>query len=221
MANGIVTGHIKLLDAMPIHTSDIKYLELDDTGESVIIQTQNTKYICDIKSMKIDKVKEFIDKNKNNDISWLKHLEKAVELYKDYEETFEIEDGTILLVLGNTKPYYFKYFGILKDGIKEEIVRPDVHVGMIQDSVLCMKFINENLNIDLRYFPYQFNNIEFYSFENEGLDVFIENCGENTLRVKNGSYVYEIKPNERVKITPENAVENKELTSNKDLYSII
>lgn len=71
---------------------------------------------------------------------------------------------------------------------------------------------------DIRYFTYKDNNIEFYSWNTQDLDVYIKNVGDAKLRVRLGNDVYVINPDSTLLINKENKSDEK-LTSEADLYT--
>ena len=93
---------------------------------------------------------------------------------------------------------------------------------MFQDSVLLMSNgLNkiDDCNFDIRYFPYQNCNIQFYSFETDGLPLFIQNCGDTTFNIEVNGIVYTVNPKDKIEINSGNAIKGAKLTSTSDLYS--
>ena len=143
-------------------------------------------------------------------------LVKSYNTSKDIEIP-DIEENSILIRFGNNREYYLDSLWVNHDG---EVVRlTDIypHIGMFQDSILCMM---DEYRIDIRYFPYQFGNIEFYSFETDGKPVYIENFGDSEFKAEVYGKVYVLKPGERKLVSIENA-SNSKLDNYSDMYPAV
>ena len=151
---------------------------------------------------------------------WASQFEKFAQEYEKEDPTCEAPDNAILLRLGNHREYYFDSMDINLNG-EHLPTYMDPHIGTFQDSVLCGS--GERCGIDsydLRYFPHRGGNIAFYHWRPQGLPVYIENCGDDDLRVKVAQWLYLIPPGERILIDPTNASPGVELTSQQDLYDV-
>lgn len=217
--HGVVTGHNKLVDSCTIRTSPIQSARISEDGLEVIINTVNTEYRCEIKNCNREKLQAYIDKA---DIKpdWINMVMEAVNGYKPCEsDGVQLEDNSILMILGNNAPYYFHSAYMTLGGKLEFINDPSVHLGMIQDSVLCMMNIDKTY-IDLRYFPYRQSTLEFYGNDTAELDFYIENQGDTSLKVGYSGKYYTIAVGERKHIVPENADNEVKEINNTDLYSV-
>lgn len=212
VAKGVVSGHYRLSDGMSIHTSAIRSIEMD--GDTALIHTKNSLYKCDMKDARYDKFK-YTD---------------MIEGFEEYRERFEngseippqIDEGEVLIRLSNNREYYYDSVRIKEKERDEIIDSPDVHVGMFQDSVLS-RFEDyedyENCRF-FDYFPYKGRHVEFYSWDDDGLNVYIENTGDAEMYVTVKGNVYCINPGEKKLIVEENMEEKTGMLSSEDLYSV-
>lgn len=216
IAYGIVTGHAQLQDAIFIHTSEIEHVEVN--GNDVVIQTRNSRYECRM---------EDADYEAFSDTSLIRDYELFREKYGDRnvkgKEIPHLEENSALLILGNNREYYFDSFYVKYEGEVRSIENAHVHIGMIQDSVLCRESFDKKY-VDYDYFPYQNLHVEFYGWDYD-LETYIENCGDRDLYVSAIGEVFQIHPSERRHIIPETAdkfteAEVMEL-SETDLYDIM
>lgn len=209
VARGVVSGHYRLDDGKQIHTSQIKFIEME--GDTALIRTRNTLYKCDMKDALYD---EF----KYTDL--IEGFEEYRAKYSDLPEPVsEVDDNQAVIRLGNNREYYYDSVHIKYKGQEEIITEPDVHVGMIQDSVLS-RFCFGDTYIFFDYFPYKNGCLEFYSWDDSELEVYIENCGDRELYVTVGGNVYNILPQERKLISEENMMEASPLLSTEDLHNV-
>lgn len=208
-ARGVVSGHVRLPDGMFIHTSTIASVTME--GETAIIQTQNTRFECEMKNADYEKFTET----------------KLIDNFADYKVKYDIpkvkyepdlKENEVLLVLGNNRQYYFDSYHVNCAGKKESLYEVCAHVGMFQDSVLCRFFINRRW-VDYRYFPYKGCHAEFYSWEDH-FKTYIENCGDDPLYVTVYGDVYIIPSKERVLIIPQNAEKEEPHLGHTDLYNV-
>lgn len=208
-AKGIVTGHARISDATFIHTSPIVSVTME--GETVMIQTLNTKFECEM---------ENADYAKFTETNLMEGFLEFKEKYDVPEEKCEpdLQENEALFVLGNNREYYFESYNVSYQGKKESLYDAYVHVGTVQDSVLCELVINSHC-MDYRYFPYKGCHVEFYAWE-DSLKTYIENCGDDALYVTVGRNVYIIPSKERKLITPQNAEKEKPRLGRTDLYDI-
>ena len=220
LARGIVTGHSKIEDSTPIHTSVIQdFIVTDEEKGEALIITQNTEYkvkLCHLNKKLMQDFKKEIDAD-NIPFDWIRRAIDFTDKYVHIEEKHIANKNSILLVLGNNKLYYFDSM-IVNNGVDQlENKQVFPHIGMMQDSVLCMATGKEQV-YDIRYFTYKDNNIEFYSWNTQDLDVYIKNVGDAKLRVRLGNDVYVINPDSTLLINKENKSDEK-LTSEADLYT--
>lgn len=222
LAHGIVKGHPRFPDLLPIHTSAIISVKVDT--DAVLIQTSNTLYFCSMKECRYLKCRDLRSQNHKNApdglCQWVSRLEEYIQKY-EAPQWEDMPEGAILLRLGTNREYYFDSMKIRLCGDEYISVDPYVHVGMFQDSVLCMSNMGSD-NCDLRYFPYKDGNLKFYGWRTDGRSVFLENVGPDPLRIEgvSGTNVYLLEPGERKEISPINASSKEKLTSKVDLYNV-
>lgn len=220
LINGVVTGHNRIMDGTFIHTSPVEGIRLDEND--VIIQTANSLYTCTIDEMNHNQTRGYMEDPDFN----IKGMDKFSEFMAGYvpnEKPYipEMEDMSILMRFGNNRSYYFDGLWIKYNGEVDQLTEIYPHIGMFQDSILCMMNKQDKYRIDIRYFPYQFGNIEFYSFETEELPVYIENSGDIEFKAELSGSVYIIQPGERKLVSKENASSNGKLTSYSDMYPAV
>ena len=166
IAHGIVHGHQRLADGIPIHTSAISAVTV--AKDMAVIKTKNSEYHCRLDEASFDLFDE-------QGQGVLPGFEKLREKYERRLEVPGQGDGA-LIVLDGEAEYYFVGAAYRCGGEVIEVRVPTVHLGMVQDSVLMGCFIERTEQaIDYRYFPFP-GKVEFYSWTNE-LDTYITNAG--------------------------------------------
>lgn len=93
-ARGVVSGHVRLPDGMFIHTSTIASVIME--GETAVIQTQNTRFECEMKNADYAKFTEI------QLIDGFEELKKKYDIPKAKYEP-DLKDNEVLLVLGNNR----------------------------------------------------------------------------------------------------------------------
>ena len=163
----------------------------------------------------------------------LKSLDNRKNILSTLDITLKPKEA--YLAISDTKPYYYDYL-VFKDSTNAlfYIDEPNIHVGTFQDSVLCGdSWIHENCSdydvFDIRYFPYQFNRIEFYDHlykqrgEDEKFTIYIKNTGLQSMEVKMlWGAVFKVAPEEELRITygmTEGGID-KSFRDSKDLYDV-
>ncbi|WP_405322087.1 hypothetical protein [Frisingicoccus sp.] len=209
-ANGIVTGHKRLVDTTFIYTSSVKEVSME--GDIAIIQTMNTRYECRMDCANYEKF-EATDLIPNFD-AYRKKYGGGLR-----KKDIHLEEDGVVITLGNNRQYYFEsIYARIKDQERYSD-QAHLHIGMMQDSVLCTFTLGDTY-INYRYFPYQGLHVEFYSWMDE-MDTYIENCGDEPIRVSVRGKVYKIGCDERKKIIPENAEKETHGLGTRDLYDIM
>ena len=212
IAKGVVTGHYRLSDGKFIHTSRIIGVEMD--GDTAMIRTKNSLYKCSMKDALYDEFE-------------YTHMIDGFDEYRERfgqqtEEPANLNEGEVLIRLGNNREYYFDSVRMKYKGCEECIDCPDVHVGMFQDSVLSRFYEYEDYG-DSRYFdywPYKGRHVEFYSWDDTGLNVYIENVGDDKMYATVKGNVYSIQPGEKKMITKENRENEVPQLSTEDLHNV-
>lgn len=189
IAHGIVHGHQRLADGIPIHTSAISAVTV--AKDMAVIKTKNSEYHC-----RLDKASfELFDEPGKQ------YFLDFEELRETYERRLEVpgqEDGA-LIVLDSEAEYYFVGAAYRCGGEVIEVWVPSVHLGMIQDSVLFGCFMERSQQaIDYRYFPFS-DRVEFYSWMND-FDAYIVNAGVQPIKVMVKAQEYVIEPGNTIRI---------------------
>lgn len=207
--HGIVSGHKKLIDSLPIHTSRVRSYTIDYEDSELVVQTENTVYHCPLAYCNFEKQ----DLVKNQ----IPNYEKIRQEYKNKikEELPVADEGNVLLVISNHNEFYFHSLYYKPEGADAEVKYSAFpHIGMFQDSFLI---ISEEGNIDLRYFPH-FQNIEFYMQDTDNKPFYIENLGDITLYCRTLNGLIKLNPGERKEVSEENAEKEEVDLSDEDLY---
>ena len=173
IAHGIVHGHQRLADGIPIHTSAISAVTV--AKDMAVIKTKNSEYHCRLDEASFD----LFDEQGQGVLPGFENLREK------YERRLEVpgqEDGA-LIVLDSEAEYYFVGAAYRCGGEVIEVRVPSVHLGMVQDSVLMGCFIERTGQaIDYRYFPFS-GKVKFYAWVNE-LDTYITNAGTEKIKVE-------------------------------------
>lgn len=218
---GVVTGHRKLPDGMFIHTSPIRQVSRDPEREDgYIFESKNTKFHVSMAEYDYSQRAATDNDPIPGYEQWLTELEACSGRYAGKKTTpCEAECGSILLRLGNNHEYYFDAMDVAPETGEHLRGEMHPHVGMVQDSVLCWAGGEAWCShYDLRYFPYQGGNLEFYVWDTAGLPVYIENSGDSELKIQLEGVVYLIAPGIRMLMEKSNAQPGAALTSGRDLY---
>ncbi len=225
MAHGNVKGNPKIMDTTFIHTSNVMGVETDFENEEALITTSHSVYHAPLKHCDIDTQAQFPD--------MLPGFEKIKEKYSEgriaepsaFAQTERsivfptIEKGKVLLVLSDFDEYYFHSLCVIGENGKPLEYSAYAHIGTFQDSFLIQADLprNEKSIIDLRYFPH-YRNIEFYTSVTDGMPLYAENIGENTLYIRARKMMFSLKGGERKELCKQNACEDIDTLPDGDLY---
>ena len=175
IAHGIVHGHQRLADGIPIHTSAISAVTV--AKDMAVIKTKNSEYHCRLDEASFDLFDE-------QGQGVLPGFEKLREKYERRLEVPGQGDGALI---------------VLDSGEVIEVRVPTVHLGMVQDSVLFGCFMERSQQaIDYRYFPFS-DRVEFYSWMND-FDAYIVNAGVQPIKVMIKAQEYVIEPGNTIRI---------------------
>ena len=189
IAHGIVHGHQRLADGIPIHTSAISAVTV--AKDMAVIKTKNSEYHCRLDEASFDLFDE-------QGQGVLPGFEKLREKYERRLEVPGQGDGA-LIVLDSEAEYYFVGAAYRCDDEVIEVRVPTVHLGMVQDSVLFGCFMERSQQaIDYRYFPFS-DRVEFYSWMND-FDAYIVNAGVQPIKVMVKAQEYVIEPGNTIRI---------------------
>ena len=216
IAHGNVTGHYKFPDSMFIHTSPIQDISVD--GSTINFITLNSVYQCEAKEFS----KQIVDIQELAENGYKDILNPVIELLMNtsFIEIPIEAHNEIIMFLGNTREYYFDKVVIDCNGeysIEKEMYP---HIGTFQDSVICDYWVGEEC-VDLRYFPYQGNRLQFYCVDKPEIKLSIENIGNDMLTVGIKGKVYKLKPGERQEIVDKKPNEKSEDVDGTDLYPAV
>ena len=128
----------------------------------------------------------------------------------------EIDEDKVLLTLSNFDKYYY-HSAYCKLSSEQEPVRFRAypHIGMLQDSFTIS---GDGPLIKLSYFPHP-KNIQFYCESTAEMPLFVENIGNEVLYVDTHSGLIKLVPGERKEVKVENAEQEEQSLSLRDLYS--
>lgn len=209
IGHGIVTGHKKLPDSIPMHTSAVQAIHLNDEEGELVLTTKNSVYHCPLTYCCFEKQDAFPDV--------IPDYEDIKAKYKDAMEYPSIEPGKVLLVLANFCDYYFHSLYYVpkdsRDGKKLDFSGLP-HIGTFQDSFLAG---TRNGRIDLRYFPH-YQSIEFYMEATDGCPLFTENIGDEIIFARTHAGTIRLEPGSRKEVIKENAEAEDITLPNGDLY---
>ena len=97
---------------------------------------------------------------------------RLIEIVKGYEDAVYIEVSQVST--GSIMAYHFgEYVGV---------IQPEIHAGMIQNSILYLEKIKEDFDIDFRYFPNGNLIMETYSWSDNIKNVVIKNVRKDTIK---------------------------------------
>ena len=172
MAHGIVHGHQRLADGIPIHTSAISAVTV--AKDMAVIKTKNSEYHCRLDEASFD----LFDEQGRGVLPGFENLREK------YERRLEVpgqRDG-VLIVLDSEAEYYYIGATFRCGGENIEIRIPTVHIGTFCDSVLIGCLTGKTRQaIDYRYFPFS-DRVEFYSWM-QTFDTYILNAGTQPIKV--------------------------------------
>lgn len=152
LAHGFVTGHPKLPDGLHIHTSLLKKARVE--GDRLVLNTfSGSEYVLEPEEISPRFVGETAASLAHFGVD-AEFAERCLRLREETEAAErerlrrELEEGELLLeVIGtNALRAWFRAAG-------DKVVRlePDIHLGMVQDSILLWD--REGRTVDFRYFP--------------------------------------------------------------------
>lgn len=98
--------------------------------------------------------------------------ERLIEFVKGYEDAVYIEVTQVST--GSVMAYHI--------GDCVGVIQPEIHAGMIQDSILYVKKIKEDCTLDFRYFPNGNLTMETYSWSDTIKNVVIRNVKKDTIK---------------------------------------
>lgn len=199
IAGGNVTGHPEIMDTTYINTSPMVGYEILEGSEEIVIHTRNSNYYCSMADCDFEVADTY---------EAIPEWVQLSEQYKDAEKLYEVPEQSALIVYSDHCEYFFEYAAVK---MKEELVPLSMMVqeGTVQESVV----INGDGTVmegyvDIAYFPH-YRHMEYYSCYIGGVDIYIENAGDNTIYSTFDIGVIKLEPGERKLVSKDN-VENRE-----------
>ncbi len=176
-------------------TSVIRKLEFITESNLLHIHTLNSIYVCNVDECR---------RNKQSPFDVLPEPVRAIATagIKPFINAPE-EPNTILLAFDEgDSNLNFVGAAYNRDGYTSHL-RAYPHLGMFVDSMLLYDESPGASEIDIRYYPGA--NIEFYSFDTDGLSVYLYNVGATTMTFKTPVGNIELAPGEKKLVSKENA----------------
>lgn len=175
LARGLVSGHPKLPDGFSCRTSPVQTARMED-GVLTLVTATGHRYVLRPEAVAPDRLEETaaglerlgLDPGLAERWGQLRQEEDA---RRQARLTAELAPGELLLeVVGSNALSAF--FRAARGELRE--VKPDVHVGMFQDSVLVTDW--EGGEVDFRYFPMG-NRLEPYHISDGLTAIRLSNLG--------------------------------------------
>ena len=181
-------------------TSVIRKLEFMAKSNLLHIHTLNSIYVCSVDECR---------RNKQAPYDVLPEPVRAiVEAGRKPLINAPEEPNTILLAFDEgDSNLNFVGAAYNRDGYTSRISAYP-HLGMFVDSMLLYDESPGASEIDIRYYPGA--NIEFYSFDTDGLSVYLYNVGERAMTFKTPVGTIELAPGEKKLVSEENAFSKDE-----------
>lgn len=181
-ASGYVYDNPKFVDGYFIDTSYIQSMTLE--GTALTLQTRNSRYVCSLDELcgseedtqqVIDLLTSFLPHATFAELTLMMSppelpstdlTDEAFQaLCQQLEALADLPPNCFVLCLDLKRSCDYLFSGFFKkqaDNTVEVVLKkPLVHLGMFQDSVLCMGATDTDEAFDLRYFPYT-DGISFY-----------------------------------------------------------
>lgn len=199
VACGNVAGHPSIMDTTYIHTSPMVGYEILESSEEIVIHTRNSNYYCGMADFDFDAAETY---------EAIPEWEELSEGYKNVEKLYDVPEQSALIVYSDHREYFFEYAAVR---MKEEpIILPmTVQLGTMQESVVISGDDTPMEGyIDMGYYPH-YRHMEYYSCYVGGVDVYIENAGDNTIYSTFDIGVIKLEPGQRKLVSKDN-IENRE-----------
>lgn len=221
--SGTADNHPKLgINARVVHTSEVLngIVEGNEVEEVYRFTTHNSIYVCPLKYMSAEMTKMEMNLDALDNIELIKI---AFKLNKKLEDTIEnkklhetlkrgqielkhkqkLEENRLMELMHDKKNTIYLEVSSIGTGDtlaynindKIGIIKPSIHVGTFQDSILYM----EDGLVDFRYFP-MMTAMEIYSWSDNIDKLLIKNMKQYDIRVDEQI----IKPGETVEIDKNN-----------------
>ena len=216
--HGNVVDSPKFPDSMPINTSNIVTLNIDEQGVFQF-QTVHTLYTCRAENFDFSRFSNLPNIQTDAYKSMIDIVSDLLSKHENKSETFRLHNE-VLIELGNTAEYYFKRAVININGETsiEENVYP--HIGMLQDSCILDVCVNGE-TIDLRYFPYEDCKLQFYCEDMpEYVSLIFKNIGTKPMKIGTSAGAYEIKPLEVINTSKVKPNSTDKSVYGRDLYGL-
>ena len=199
VACGNVTGHSGIMDTTYIHTSPMVGYEILEGSEEILIHTRNSNYYCGMADFDFEAAETY---------EAIPEWEELSQPYRNAMKSYEVPDQSALIVYSDHCEYFFDYAAVRMKGELIELSMT-VQVGTMQESVV----INGDDTpmegyIDIGYYPH-YRHMEYYSCYIGGVDIYIENAGDNTIYSTFDIGVIKLEPGQRKLVSKDN-IESRE-----------
>lgn len=187
VACGNVTGHPSIMDTTFINTSPMVGYEILESSEEIVIHTKNSNYYCKMVDCDFEILETY---------EAISEWAQLADKYKDHRINYDVPDQSALIVYSDHREYFFEYAAVNMNG---ELIPLSMVVqeGSTQESVIiCGDGTKIEGYIDIGYFPH-YRHMEYYSCYVGGMDVYIENVGENTVYSTFDIGVIKLEPGDR------------------------
>ena len=175
-------------EGLHTRTSPIQEVKVSMEEQEYEITTMNTVYHCSFDSC-------FFERQDKSSFE-LPEYQQIRQRFFVPIETSTLSNDDMLLVVADFEDYFFKdliYFD--KSGNQEKYLN-NVHLGMVVDTYLIT---SKDYKVDIRWYVHDCG-FEFYSLETDNRNLWIENVGDASLRIRLGDEVINLEPNTREKI---------------------
>jgi len=177
-----------------IYLCPLKYMLKKPYGNVVTSYKEEMMHRADKSEFLLDKIiaaGAYIAMDKANENEFAKHIvelqkigqaelkekenqenSRLIEIVKEYEDAVYVEVSQVST--GSVMAYHF--------GECVGVIQPEIHAGMIQDSILYLEHLEDDLIIDFRYFPNGNSVMETYSWSDTIKSVVIKNMKNDTIK---------------------------------------
>ena len=177
-----------------VYRCPLKYMTTNPYGSVTISNKEELMKRADDSEFLLDKIiaaSAYISMDRASENEFAKHIvelqkvgqeelkekqerenERLIEIVKGYEDAVYIEVSQINT--GSVMAYHF--------GECVGVIQPELHAGMVQNSIIYTEQIRDDLEIDFRYFPSGNLGMETYSWSDNIKNVVIKNVKKDTIK---------------------------------------
>ena len=218
-AEGNVIDHPFCVNSERVVTKALRGYQMNAECDEVLLYTDETEYHCPIS--------ECTFYHESDVLTFMPEMNAYIKRKKSLiPDAPVVDDDTILLVLSDHREFFFEGLYVRHKQKLYSMTDPSVHIGTMKDSCpislggLPIKDDTKHDRVEMYYFPHLYY-LDFYSWRDHGLSVWIENRGEYTIHCKTPEGLMEINSGKRVRVCSENAIEEDTIPyflSNGPLY---